>query len=295
MGVFVLMLALAADDPGKDLAKAMLPIFQKEAAEYTFALETIPKKPLEWKKEPVYEWSNPTAKGQMNGAVYLWLRDGRPAVFGCIFSQPHDTPLGRQLIHEMHALDTDTLTVARPPEALNEWKPRAGLPRKPVPDAPAPAATPVGRLVQMRRLAQEFAAHTVDRDNNRSELRLLPAPLYRYPEAKTGVIDGGLFAFVDTKGTDPEMLLLIEAREREGKPVWEYACGRFSDRNLYARHKDAEVWSMIRSDTNTFNNDPQHLYSAYADKVVSLDGKLLARCKATPRVWWGEVYPVRDK
>ncbi len=76
---------------------------------------------------------------------------------------------------------------------------------------------------------------------------------------------------------------------------WEYACGRFSDRSLYVKRKDKEIWTSIRSETNTFLHDPQHLYRTYADKVVSLDGKLLARCRATEKVWWGEFLPVDEK
>ena len=130
---------------------------------------------------------------------------------------------------------------------------------------------------------------------NRLELRLLPTPLFRYHAAQTGVIDGALFALVSTAGTDPEVLLLIEAKEEGGKVRWEFACGRFSDRSLHVKRGDKEVWSRVRSETNPFNNDPEHLYRLYADKVVSLDGKLLARVKATQKVWWGEVFPVDDK
>ena len=147
----------------------------------------------------------------------------------------------------------------------------------------------------MRRLAQEFTGHSLDTENKRWELRLLPTPLYRYPTAKTGVIDGALFAMVSTAGTDPEVLLLIEAKETDGKARWEFACGRFSDRDLHVQRKDKEVWSMVRSETNTFLHDPQHLYRLYADKVVNLEGKLLARVRATEKIWWGEVVPIDEK
>ena len=126
-------------------------------------------------------------------------------------------------------------------------------------------------------------------------MRLLPTPLYRYPTAKSGVIDGALFTFVTTAGTDPEVLLLIEARTENGKSRWEYACGRFSDRDLHVDRKGKEVWSMVRGATSTFNNDPLHLYRVYADKVVNLDGKLLARVRATEKCWWGEVLPLDEK
>ena len=151
------------------------------------------------------------------------------------------------------------------------------------------------RLLQMRRLAQEFTGHEVDSEGKKWDLRLLPAPLYRYPGGKTGVVDGALFTLVSNAGTDPEVLLLIEAKETDGKLRWQFACGRFSDRSLYVQRKDKEIWTSIRSETNTFLHDPLHLYRTYADKVVSLDGKLLARVRATEKVWWGEFLPVNEK
>jgi hypothetical protein len=294
MAFLGLFLVLAADDKAESLAKRMLPIYKKEIAEYSLAVESAPKKELERTKDSVFEWSNPVRQGLQQGAVFLWLRDGRPAALGCIFSQPEGRPFGRRIIHEFHALDRDKLLVSRE-KAVNEWKPQAGLARKELPDAGTPAATRGARLVQMRRLAQEFTGHSVSPEGQRWELRLLPAPLYRFPSAKTGVIDGALFTLVSTAGTDPEVLLLIEAREGDGKTCWEYACGRFSDRDLHVLRKDKEVWSSIRSEANTFLHDPLHLYRIYADKIVDLDGKLLARVRATPRVWWGEVIPADEK
>jgi hypothetical protein len=295
IGLLSLVLVLNADEPVENLAKQMLPTYVKEVSEYSMAGESAPKKPLELTKEPIFEWSNPVREGLQQGVIFLWLRDGRPAALGCIFSEPEGRFKGRKVIHEFHALDPDKLVVTRPAESLNEWKPQAGLERKELPDAAAPAATPAARLLQMRRLAQEFTAHEVDTEGKRWDLRLLPAPLYRYAAGKSGVVDGALFTLVSNAGTDPEVLLLIEAREVDGKLRWEYACGRFSDRSLYVQRKDKDVWSSVRSDTNIFLHDPQHLYRTYADKIVNLEGKLLARVRTTPKVWWGEFIPVEQK
>jgi hypothetical protein len=294
MGILTLLLVLAADEPVEGLAKAMLPIYVKEASEYSIAVEPAPKKELELKKEPVFEWSNPIRSGLQQGVVFLWLRDGRPSALGSIFSQPDAKLPGRRVIHEFHALDPEKLLVSRP-DALNEWKPQAGLARKELPDAGAPAAAAGARLVQMRRLAAEFTGHSINKEAMRWELRLLPAPLYRYPAGKAGVIDGALFTLVSTAGTDPEVLLLIEAREEAGKARWEYACARFSDRDLYVQRKEKEVWSAVRGETDTILHDPLHVYRLYGDKVVTLEGKLLARVRATDKVWWGQVVPVEDK
>jgi hypothetical protein len=294
MVLFSVLLMLAADERAESLAKKMLPIYVKETDEYTLAVESAPRKELERTKQPVFEWTNPVRQGLQQGSVFLWLRDGRPAALGCIFSQPEGQTPRRRIIHEFHALDREKLLVSRP-GAVNEWKPQAGLARKELPGAAAPAATPGARLVQMRRLAQEFGGHSVSPEGQRWELRLLPAPLFRYPVAKSGVIDGALFTLVSTAGTDPEVLLVIEARKQGDKTRWEYACGRFSDRDLHVRRKDKEIWSSVRSETNTFLHDELQLYRLYADKIVDADGKLLARVRATPKVWWGEVIPPGEK
>jgi hypothetical protein len=296
MVVLGLALLAVAADPDDGLAKQMLPVYVKEASEYTLAVESAPKQALELKQEPVFEWSNPGREGlSTQGVVFLWLRDGRPAVLCSVFSEPEERLKGRKLFHEFHALDPEKLVVTRPKGALNEWKPEAGLARKELADAPAPADTPAGRLLQMKRLAQEFTGQSVDLEMKRLDLRLLPAPLYRYPTAKTGVIDGALFTLVSTAGTDPEVLLLVEAREIDGKVRWEYACGRFSDKSLYVQRKDKEMWSLVRSDSNTWLHDPQHLFRIYPDKVVSLEGELLARVRATDKMWWGEYLPPTDE
>src|SRR5206468_7915844 len=92
-----------------------------------------------------------------------------------------------------------------------------------------------------------------------SELRVLPTQLYRYPAAKAGVIDGGLFALVSEAGTDPEVLLLIEAREEKGKVRWEYALGKFSDCEIHVSlkgkdGKEKEVFSSIPSEENPYRH-----------------------------------------
>jgi hypothetical protein len=291
MSILSLLLVLAGADPDDSLSKKMLPIYVKEVETYSLAVESAPKQRLELKKEPVFEWLNPARNQGQQGVIFLWLRDGRPAALACIFSQPHEKLPGRQIMHELHALDPEKLVVKR--DEFNQWKPQAGLERKELPGVVGPAATAGARLVQMRRLAQEFGGHEVDRDGKRWELRLLPTPLYRYPSAKTGVVDGALFALMSSAGTDPEVLLVIEAKEANGKIRWEYACGRFSDWELRVLRNDKEVWSSVPSETNPFSHDPQHLYRIYPEKVVTPEGRLLARIRQTSRE--EEVIPVDKK
>ncbi len=289
-----LVLILAAADPDDGLAKKMRPIYLKDISEYSLAVESAPKKELELKKEPVFEWTNPVRERKLvQGVVFLWLRDGRPAALGGIFSHPATGWKGHKILHELLALDRDKLLVSRP-NGNNQWKPQAGLDRKQLSDTSPPAASREARLVQMRRLSQEFTGHIIDYEGKRVDLRLLPTPLYRYPAAKTGVVDGTLFALVTTEGTDPEVLLVLEAREEGGKSRWEYACGRFGVISMYVQHKGKEVWSSIlNGSSDVWTHDRLHLYQIYPEKIVTPEGKLLARMRLTPR--GEEVLPAGEK
>jgi hypothetical protein len=88
-------------------------------------------------------------------------------------------------------------------------------------------------------------------DANQIVLRLLPTPLYRYDpkESETAVSflkDGALFAFV--MGTDPEVILLLEAVERDGKSSWQFAFARATGWGAEASLGDKVVWS-VKPDT----------------------------------------------
>jgi hypothetical protein len=72
------------------------------------------------------------------------------------------------------------------------------------------------------------------------DLRLLPQPLLRYESKHHGVIDGALFALVEA--TDPEALLVLEARESGGEAEWQYAFARMNSLWLGAKLDDTNVW-----------------------------------------------------
>ncbi|MEX2027318.1 MAG: hypothetical protein WEH44_08450, partial [Pirellulaceae bacterium] len=117
------------------------------------------------------------------------------------------------------------------------------------PAAPAVEETRPQRLRQMKALAERFRGTllgwkrlTIDRE----ELRLLTRPLYRYDPKEGSVIDGAVFAFA--MGTDPEILLLIEAVQDPGADAarWQYAFVRRTSGELEARIGDQVVWQADR-------------------------------------------------
>jgi hypothetical protein len=68
-------------------------------------------------------------------------------------------------------------------------------------------------------------------------LRPLVKPLYRFE----GNTDGALFALV--QGTDPEALVLLEARNELDGAHWEYAVARFTDLEIHIRYRGQEVFA----------------------------------------------------
>ena len=117
-----------------------------------------------------------------------------------------------------------------------------------MPDAAAVADSPARRLRQMRDLAAGFSVVLIDRRGNaegeRQNLRLLTNPIYRYASPDRGVTDGALFAFV--VGTDPEALLVVEARGEE-HDTWQYALARLNRDELAAYRQEREVWRTDRT------------------------------------------------
>ena len=104
----------------------------------------------------------------------------------------------------------------------------------------------------------------------RWELRLLPQPLYRYKSTDPDVLDGAVFAFVTSAGTDPEALLVLEARKPADKdrPVWHYAVARFTDLNLWVRHKGKEVFTAPLIPYDLPRQDPKHRYRVFHDRYI---------------------------
>jgi hypothetical protein len=169
-------------------------------------------------------------------------------------------------VHEFHSLSTKALVPER--AALNEWRPRAGVVFKPLPEAPKPADSVRQRTFQLRALSREFSARSVDEQKQSWELRLLPNPLFRYESTDPDVLDGALFAFVTSAGTDPEVIIAIEARRSEDGFQWQYLVARFSDLDLYVKLKDQEVWASVRGGENVWDHDPQHLYRLFVDRRI---------------------------
>jgi hypothetical protein len=245
----------------------LMEIYSNDAAGYTIHRDASRKERVELQREPVYVWTNPVREGGQDGVVFVWTCRGRSEVLGTFFSFPATGE--RQLYHEFHSLSLSVLDVNR--VGSQTWTPEApGIELTSIADAPEPARSPPQRLAQMRALIHDFSASTKDDKERRWELRLLPQPLYRYKSTDPAVVDGALYAFVTSAGTDPEALLVLEARKTldNDRPVWKYGITRFTDLNLSVRHKGKEVYTAPLVPHGLPQQDPKNRYRIINDRSI---------------------------
>jgi hypothetical protein len=197
------------------------------------------EQPLERVERPVLRWSNPF-RATGDGAVFIWAdkKDAkRPAAAVCIFANSPDN-----VIHEWQSLATEPLRATY--RGATVWRPQtAGLEFHAIPGATEPAAaTPARRLAQMHGLLREFSA-TVGQEPRRHELRVLTHPIFRYGDEKTEIVDGAVFSFA--QATDPEILLLLEARRENAQPAsWRWAAARMSAWHLDLKYRGESAWTV---------------------------------------------------
>ncbi|MBI3865949.1 MAG: hypothetical protein HY290_29080 [Planctomycetia bacterium] len=226
--------------------------FKVDAGQYVIRLAARPKDALKLHPKPLLHWGNPARTGE-DGAVFVWMLDGRPEVIGSVFTYRLGNVIHRK--HEFHSLAAGPLTAEF--EGKRVWAPAvAGVKFQPLEGAAEPADSPRQRLSQMKALAREFSARMIDQQDGkdvRSDLRLQSQPLIRYEPTNQATFDGALFSFA--LGTDPEVILLLEARTDKGKMAWHYAFARYHYIDLTAFHKDKEVWHVATLPAEISNLD----------------------------------------
>jgi hypothetical protein len=200
------------------------------------------RRPVERKPEPLHRWDDPT-RDFTDGAMWAWGDKGRPLALTTLELYRYS---GGNVFWsvELISLAPGPL-VAEEPGSNLRWTPTApGLVMKPVPDAPKPAPTEAARSRQVREIAGRFSASEVNKRQveRRYDLRLLPRPFYRYADPAAGLTDGAFFLFAN--GTNPEILLVVEASGEGPKSSWSYGLARISRAAPTVLLDGTEVWSQ---------------------------------------------------
>jgi hypothetical protein len=242
---------VSAPARGEPPLAELLKLHSREAGSYQIFRDEQHTQPLELNAKPVFNWTNVVGEHTQFGHLFVWTYAGRPEVIGTMFSTRHSDPKLRVLIHEFHTLATRRLYPVTPESSRFQWTPENGIAMAVCDDAPAVAESATQRLTQIRNVARSFTAENRTRDGQTWELRLLPTPLLRYESSAGKVLDGALFAMVSSAGTDPEVLLLIEARhpgDDDKTWKWHAVAVRFSDKDLAIKRNDKPLWSSYDDD-----------------------------------------------
>lgn len=206
-------------------------------------------------ERPVLRYGDPTRANQ-DGSLWIWSQDERPVAIMELYRNDVE-----DWVYVLNHLQGSRLTAEE--DGALWWTPSSPTVTLQRLDAPAPGETDRIRLTQMRAIARRFAAHELwDPDNSRYELRLLSAPLHRYADDGAGVIDGAVFTFAN--GTNPEIVLLLEAGEEQGSRFWRYGCARMGHAEMHVALDNAEVWTVPRVDPT----DPREAYWLYFDPAA---------------------------
>ena len=219
------------------LKSRRLEYMKSSVKEYEFLVGPDFESKLALIPEPLLRFTNPVS-GLQDGGFIVWKSDsGRPMVGAQVFLTSEDL-----WIHEFQSLAPVLLRVVRNGE--NVWEPgRAGAEVKLVPNAPVPAATAVQRLTQMRQISRRFSVSDEFEGREQSdELRLLSNPLMRFGDPEAETLDGGLFTYAH--GTDPELLIVLEAKKVDDGYRWHYALAPMTGYALKAALDEMPVWEV---------------------------------------------------
>jgi hypothetical protein len=188
--------------------------------------------------KPVLNWDD-IERGHYYGTLWVWGEKGRPLAIIEMFTVNLEKKVTGWPSNVVHSLSTDLI---RPEGTSWDWAPeKPGLELKKLVGVPEPAATSKFRRIQMRTLAKRFTSD--ETYQGRHELRLLPTAVHLYDSADDGILEGGVFAFVHG-GTNPELMLIVEAIEKDNEKYWQFGCARLTHGSVRVNFDGKEVWTI---------------------------------------------------
>ena len=197
-----------------------------------------PGRPIPLRPEPLLRYSDPP-RHIHDSTLWAWGETGRPRAILKIEHMPlSDDP--HRWVHGVAALAAGRIEVEF--RDGRRWRSsRPGLELVAIPGAPAPAGSGGLRLGQLKEISRRFSASEIAGPaRGRLQLRLMPRPLLRYDGS--GARDGAIFGIA--YGTNPSVLLAIEAREDDGDPGWRYGLARHGDGDFTVTLDGRDVWKQ---------------------------------------------------
>ena len=257
----ILASSVFADETGEDSgsidSEEVHEFADREVDQYVF-VNDAGKEIYQRHPKSLLRWSNAT-RFTTYGDTYVWTDRGCAKAIVSIFAvgEPRNS-----IAAECQSLSGEPFKMRRGETVV--WAPKEkGVEFKKLNSHGTPGKTVAARGIQMSRIARdfraEFAPHTAP--DQFTQLRLLSRPLYRYQSSNPDIVDGAVYGFVNA--TDPELLLVLEARRDGDDLFWHYAPARsrHDQIRLYLDQKLvwdspslAPPWNQIRNPTGTYFN-----------------------------------------
>jgi len=193
--------------------------------------------------EPIFRYSDEQRQIR-DATMWVWTVDGRPVSLLKFERYGFEDPQNHWLFN-VTSTTQNTLDV--------KWQfDRSFTSKKPgfsfqplIEDGDIPK-TDSARLIRLRQLARRFSATLtgVGEIDSKSEMRLLPTPLFRYASPTSKIVDGALFGFSAT-GTNPDVILAIQWRGEESASAHcEFALTGMTSGGVEVRLDEQPVWNQ---------------------------------------------------
>lgn len=238
---------VAADDPAGDTGTTERQALLKQMRSAVAAIkvtEQIGKQPRAAKlvEEPIFRYSD-EQRFIRDATMWVWTIEGRPVSVMKLERYSFPDPQ-RQWLFNVGSASPNLLTVTWPFDREFESK-KPGLSFQGLSDGPKFADTKSARLIQLKQLSRRFTATMTGgaADDAKTEMRLLPTPLFRYASPPDHIADGALFGLSAT-GTNPDAMVAIQWRGEKESARWEFGITGMTNGGLQVRLDDKPAWSQ---------------------------------------------------
>lgn len=242
--IFTLTIAVRSDEDSPKKSEPSPAVREARAHMSEFTVDssaTDRTGPIEMLPNPLLTFGDATRNNEA-GTLWAWGKSGRPVAFLELYRNVGN---GQPWAHALTLTSPELIQLKAP--TGHRWTPKKShFALKDVPDSPAVGSQPAVRLRQMKDISRRFEAHEFwDPNNSRFEMRLLVQPVHRYQHDATKLIDGAVFVLAH--GTNPELLVQIEAQGTAQSPRWRYSLARLGSAEMHVLLDGREVWTEPRT------------------------------------------------
>ena len=197
--------------------------------------------PIEMLPNPLLTFAD-AARNNEAGTLWAWGKSGRPVAFLELY---RNAGSGQPWAHALTLTSPELIQLKAP--TGQRWTPKKShFALQDVPGSPEVGSQPAVRLRQMKDISRRFEAHEFwDPNNSRFEMRLLVQPVHRYQDEAAKLIDGAVFVLAH--GTNPEVLVQIEAHAADKSASWKYSLVRLGSAEMHVLFDGKEVWTEPRT------------------------------------------------